>query len=165
MNRTLETVERLLAILFKSSIKELMIDGISKDYGRSPTTLLEIFEEFARGGRINFYPSDSKGRCHEEAIFMSLSKKPKHAQKLRRKEFVPLDQMLEHVVQHMQGACQKTTKTAVIVTDVINTDVFAPWVNNLKNIQDVDGKSIYILYVKPDGNYEIINHLVDLSPF
>ena len=52
-----------------------------------------------------------------------------------------------------------------IVTDVINTDVFAPWVNNLKNIQDVDGKSIYILYVKPDGNYEIINHLVDLSPF
>lgn len=60
---------------------------------------------------------------------------------------------------------KKKTKTAVIVTDVINTDIFAPWVNNLKNIQDVDGKDIYILYVKPNGNYEIINHLVYLSAF
>ena len=31
------------AILCKSSIKELMIDGISKDYAKSPITLVEIF--------------------------------------------------------------------------------------------------------------------------
>ena len=49
------------AILCKSSIKELMIDGISKDYAKSPITLVEIFEEFAGGGRVNFYPSDSMG--------------------------------------------------------------------------------------------------------
>ena len=49
------------AILCKSSIKELMIDGISKDYAKYPITLVEIFEEFAGGGRVNFYPSDSMG--------------------------------------------------------------------------------------------------------
>jgi hypothetical protein len=38
-----------------------MIDGISKDYAKSPITLVEIFEEFAGGGRVNFYPSDSMG--------------------------------------------------------------------------------------------------------
>ena len=165
MNSILDDATRLISMLFKSPLSELLSDNIRRDYKSEPTSLFEFFYQFVGTDKMNFYPSDTKGRCHKKAMFVSLSKKPPHAKKLKTKELIPLDKMLPKVIQHMQGSCMKTTKSAVIITDKIDTDVIKPWEDNLKQIQGDESKELLFIFVKENGEFQIINDLVGLAPF
>lgn len=97
-------------------------------------TISELFGNFFGGAPFNLIPSDEKSNCCELAIFISVTKSPKHM-KLRQDQLIPLDKLLPKVVQQVQGSCAGINKEVYILCDEINTNSFEPWLNNLRTIR------------------------------
>jgi len=83
-------------------------------------------------GGINCYPGKPGGTCHSLAFFMSLSS-PRYRKPKAQGHF-NLHQIMQKVVQHMQGHCVGKTMHAVVITDVWDLGVVDEWAGNLKAI-------------------------------
>jgi hypothetical protein len=106
---------------------------------------------------INFYPSNSKGACCLDAIFLSIKHQPRQ-KTLSRNEMVPLKSVLEKISQHIFGECRGYTNQIILITDTIDTDVIKPWISSFKN----SNCWIEIIYVRENGEFEVGNKLIGL---
>jgi hypothetical protein len=122
------------------------------------------FDELLNNARIrqnmNFFPSDYLGGCYNVAMFVSFHK-PIFGLKFKKDQMVPLDDVLKKLVQQVLGSCYPTNQKILLLTDNIETDVFEPWLGNLRAIKRM-GMEIQIVYLRSDGSRQNINSLVGL---
>jgi len=123
-------------------------------------TFDEIFEKFGNGDKMNFFPSENKGSCCEIAMFVSFHK-PIFDLKFKTNQMVSLDDVLKKLVQQVLGTCYPTNQKIILITDKIDTDIFEPWLGNLKAVKKL-GMEIDIVYIKSSGDYKMINDLLGL---
>lgn len=120
----------------------------------------ELFESTGRNSSMNFFPSDKKGGCYEIAMFVSFHK-PIFKVNLKRNQMVSLDEVLKKLVQQVLGTCYPKNKKIILLTDKIDTDVFEPWIGNLKAIKKM-GMELEVVYLRSDGSTDNINQLIGL---
>ena len=106
---------------------------------------------------MNFFPSENKGACYEVAMFVSFHK-PVFGLKFKKDQMVTLDEVLKKIVQQVLGTCYPTNQKIILITDKIDTEVFEPWLGNLKAMKRM-GMEIEIVYLKSDGDYKMLNSL------
>jgi hypothetical protein len=121
-------------------------------------TFDDLFENSGSGDSMNFFPSDRKGACHNVAMFVSFHK-PIFDIKFKRDQMISLDVLLKKVVQQVLGTCYPINKKIVLITDKVDTEVFEPWIGNLKAMKKM-GLEIEVVYLKSNGDYELINTLL-----
>jgi hypothetical protein len=136
-----------------------LLDRNNKTQNESVT-----FDELLNNARIrqkmNFFPSDILGGCYDVAMFVSFHK-PIFGLKFKKDQMVPLDDVLKKLVQQVLGSCYPTNQKILLLTDNIETDVFEPWLGNLRAIKRM-GMEIQIVYLRSDGSRQNINSLVGL---
>lgn len=121
-------------------------------------TFDDLLQDAAVTNNMNFFPSENKDYCCEVAMFVSFHK-PIFDLKFKRDQLVSLDDVLKKLVQQVIGTCYPTNKKIILITDKIDTEVFEPWLGNLKAMKRM-GIEIEIVYLKSDGDYKIINSLL-----
>ncbi len=160
LNRLVDkTVDRL----WGNSLEENMRD---QQYSapQNPTSVSSFLEGVFYGEAINFYPGIKTNKCHEFAVFLSVTKAPPGAEWMKKKEMIPLEKMLVKVIQHMQGMCHgKTKHMALIIDDNLSMKTLSEWKSNLRHIQNVDKKEVKILYVDSEGKKHDLNKQCGLS--
>ena len=159
-------VNDIVDSLWNNSLKEIIKDGITKDYSIKPSSVSNFLDEILFGEQINFYPGTKVGKCCETAVFLSVTKTPPRAKWMKKSEMIPLEKMFPKVVQHMQGKCYKKTKRmALIVDDNLSMRTVDEWKSNLRHIQSIDQKEVMIVYVDSEGKIHHFNIQCGLSPF
>jgi hypothetical protein len=123
-------------------------------------TFDEFFDNFGRGIDMNFFPSENKGACCEVAMFVSFHK-PIFGLKFKKDQMIALDDVLKKLVQQVLGTCYPKNQKIILLTDKVDTEVFEPWVGNLRAIKRM-GMEIEIIYLRSDGSTEVVNKLVGL---
>lgn len=118
-------------------------------------TLLELLgDESLANGNINFYPSNKKGGCFSEAIFVSLTSSPKKV-KLDDNQLIPLNDILPILFKQTLIDCLDINKNVILLTDNIETKEFQKWKNHFKLLKELN-INIDIFYIGGDK-------LVDLN--
>ena len=123
-------------------------------------TFDELFDNFGRGINMNFFPSENKGACCEVAMFVSFHKSV-FGLKFKKDQMIPLDDILKKLVQQVLGTCYPNNQKILLLTDKVDTEVFEPWLGNLRAIKRM-GMELEIVYLKSNGSTENINRLVGL---
>lgn len=121
-------------------------------------TFDELFENNHLGRTINFFPSDNTNGCFEVAMFVSFHK-PVFGLKFKKDQMVSLDDVLKKLVQQVLGTCYPINQKIFLLTDKVDTEVFEPWLGNLKAMKRM-GMEIEIVYLKSDGSYKMLNSLL-----
>ena len=96
--------------------------------GLSVAELKEIVS--AQYGEINCYPGEPGDHCHPLAVFVAL-----HGQLRKGRGHYNCAQILEEMVQHLQGRCPGTTRQAVLILDAWWHDHYEKWRANLETIK------------------------------
>ena len=96
--------------------------------GLSVAELREIVS--AHCGEINCYPGEPGDRCHPLAVFVAL-----HGQLRKGRGHYNCAQILEEMVQHLQGRCPGTTRQAVLILDAWWHDHYEKWRANIETIK------------------------------
>jgi hypothetical protein len=109
---------------------------------------------------MNFFPSDKPSGCFEVAMFVSFHKSVFDI-KLKKDQMVSLDNVLKKLVQQVLGTCYPKNQKILLLTDKVDTEVFEPWVGNLKAIKRM-GMELEIVYLRSDGSIENINRLIGI---
>jgi hypothetical protein len=123
-------------------------------------TFDELLENAHVRNNMNFYPSETKGPCCEIAMFVSFHKSVFDI-KLKKDQMVSLDEVLKKLVQQVLGTCYPKNQKILLLTDKVDTEVFEPWLGNLKAIKRM-GMEIVVVYLRSDGTTENINSLVGI---
>ena len=58
-------VNDIVDSLWNNSLKEIIKDGITKDYSIKPSSVSDFLDEILFGEQINFYPGTKEGKCCE----------------------------------------------------------------------------------------------------
>jgi hypothetical protein len=124
------------------------------------TSFDELFIKNGSNIDMNFFPSENKGSCCEIAMFVSLNK-PVFGLKLKKDQMIPIDQVIKTLVQQVLGTCYPINKKIILLTDKVDTDIFDPWIGNLRTIKKM-GNEIEIFYLHKDGTTKIVNDLIRL---
>jgi hypothetical protein len=131
---------------------------------KKPKKILTSFDElFIKNGSnmdMNFFPSENKGSCCEIAMFVSLNT-PVFGLKLKKDQMIPIDEVIKTLVQQVLGTCYPINKKIILLTDKVDTDIFDPWIGNLRTIKKM-GNEIEIFYLHKDGTTKIVNDLIRL---
>jgi|LakMenEpi03Aug12_release.lakeMendotaPanAssembly.Ray.scaffolds.fasta_scaffold860072_2 hypothetical protein len=129
--------------IFKSVFNALMgIDNdliheqfLERDYTKLELLLKEKSITLTRLAQcINFYPGTKSNVCHEYAFFVSLQDQPKNS-RLKLREYVKFDELLQQVVRHCQGSCSHNTWRIGILADNLDNASLKFWKHNLMEIQ------------------------------
>jgi hypothetical protein len=147
-------------MLRRGAISEFDDNYLSGNKSKKTFSFDELFENNGSNSSMNFFPSDKKGNCHEIAMFVSFHK-PIFKVNLRRNQMVSLDEVLKKLVQQVLGTCYPKNKKIILLTDKIDTDVFEPWIGNLKAIKKM-GMELEVVYLRRDGSTDNINQLIGL---
>jgi hypothetical protein len=123
-------------------------------------TFDELLQDAQVRNNMNFFPSENKGACHEVAMFVSFHKSV-FGLKFKKDQMIPLDDVLKKLVQQVLGTCYPTNQKILLLTDNIETDLFEPWIGNLKAIQRM-GIELQIVYLRSNSSPKNINSLVGL---
>jgi hypothetical protein len=123
-------------------------------------TFDELFDNFGPGIDMNFFPSENKGACYEVAMFVSFHK-PVFGLKFKKDQMIALDDVLKKLAQQVLGTCYPNNRKIILLTDKVDTEVFEPWLGNLRAIKRM-GMEIEIIYLRSDGSTEVVNKLVGL---
>ena len=163
MNEILEKILKdFISKLYRASKSELRNEFIDRNNRAQMETITfdELFDNFGRGIDMNFFPSDIPSGCFEVAMFVSFHK-PAFGVKFKKDQMIPLDDVLKKLVQQVLGSCYPTNKTILLLTDNIETDLFEPWLGNLRAIKRM-GMELEIVYLRSDGTYRNVNSLFGL---
>ena len=132
----------------------------SMDFPDDTISFDNVFSSFTDAKGINLYPCDTKGLCQEKAVFISFQKAPFDAN-LKKNKLVNLQDILPVLVQQVLGSCYKKNTKIALLTDKIDTDIFQPWMGNLRTISQIsDTFEIYLM--KPDGNIVLVNDMIGI---
>ena len=142
-----------------SDFRSEMIDRNNRPQMES-ITFDELFDNFGSGIDMNFFPSENKGACREIAMFVSFHK-PAFGVKSKKDQMIPLDDVLRKLVQQVLGTCYPQNKKIILLTDKVDTEIFEPWLGNLKAIERM-GMEIQIFYLNSDGIPKSANEIVGL---
>lgn len=142
-----------------SDFRSEMIDRNNRPQMES-ITFDELFDNFGSGIDMNFFPSENKGACREVAMFVSFHK-PAFGVKFKKDQMIPLDDVLRKLVQQVLGTCYPQNKKIILLTDKVDTEIFEPWLGNLKAIERM-GMEIQIFYLNSDGMPKSANEIVGL---
>jgi hypothetical protein len=123
-------------------------------------TFDELLQDAHVRHKMNFFPSENKGACHELAMFVSFHK-PIFGMKFKKDQMIPVDDVLKKLVQQVLGTCYPTNQKILLLTDKVDTAVFEPWFGNLKAIKRM-GMELEIVYLRSNGSTENINSLVGI---
>lgn len=155
-------LSEFLSILNNERNQELRNDLIDRNNKQQIESV--TFDELLNNARLrhnmNFFPSDYLGGCYNVAMFVSFHK-PIFGLKFKKDQMVPLDDVLKKLVQQVLGTCYPTNQKILLLTDNIETDMFEPWLGNLRAIKQM-GMEIQIVYLRSDGSRQNINSLVGL---
>lgn len=155
-------LSEFLSILNNERNQELRNDLIDRNNKQQIESV--TFDELLNNARLrhnmNFFPSDYLGGCYNVAMFVSFHK-PIFGLKFKKDQMVPLDDVLKKLVQQVLGTCYPTNQKILLLTDNIETDMFEPWLGNLRAIKRM-GMEIQIFYLRSDGSRQNINSLVGL---
>jgi len=108
-------------------------------------TLLELIGDDSMNLDINFFPSDKKGVCHSDAIFVSLIKSPIHVS-LENDQLVPLDKIMPILFKQTLIECLNINKNVYLLTDNIETKEFLKWGKHFKLMEELE-INIEIYYI------------------
>jgi len=152
-----------LSILKNGRYRELR-NGDLFDRNNKPQIEAVTFDELLQDAHVrhnmNFFPSKNKGACHEVAMFVSFHK-PIFGLKFKKDQMISLDDVLKKLVQQVLGTCYPTNQKILLLTDKVDTEVFEPWLGNLRAIKRM-GMELEIVYLRSNGSTENINRLVGL---
>jgi len=123
-------------------------------------TFDELLQNVHVRHNINFFPSDLTVGCYEVAMFVSFHKSV-FGLKFKKDQMVSLDEVIKKLVQQVLGTCYPINKKILLLTDKVDTEVFEPWLGNLKAIKRM-GMEIEVVYLRSNGTTENINSLVGL---
>jgi hypothetical protein len=87
------------------------------------------------GDRFNLYPSEHYGRCHQSAVFISLTGKRWN---LPARDKITFPRLFELIIQHCQGTCSGKTKYVTIITDNWDDNVSHKWQTNIDTMLHKD---------------------------
>lgn len=163
MNEILEKIVRdFISKLYRASKSELRNELIDRNNRVQMETITfdELFDNFGRGIDMNFFPSDRPGGCYEVAMFVSINK-PVFGLKFKKDQMISLDDVLKKLVQQVLGTCYPTNQKILMLTDNIETEVFEPWLGNLRAIKRM-GMELEIVYLRSDGTHRNVNSLLGL---
>ena len=100
---------------------ENLVGTIVEQVNRAPVNVQEIGDIANNHGQdVNCYPSLSSEACCGSAFFVSLTSK--HYRKGRGHYY--FNEILQKLIQHMQGAFPGKTNRAVVITDSFEPDEF-----------------------------------------
>jgi hypothetical protein len=74
---------------------------------------------------------------------------------------ISLDDVLKKLVQQVVGTCYPKNKKIILLTDKVDTEIFEPWLGNLKAIARM-GMEIQIFYLNSNGIPKSANEIVGL---
>jgi hypothetical protein len=74
---------------------------------------------------------------------------------------ISLDDVIKKLVQQVLGACYPKNQNIILLTDKVDTDIFEPWLGNLKSLKKMNIE-IDIVYWRNNGSFEFVNKLVGL---
>ena len=123
-------------------------------------TFDELFQNAQVRHNMNFFPSDNPSGCFEVAMFVSFHKSL-FGLKFKKDQMIPLDDVLKKLVQQVLGTCYPTNQKILLLTDKVDTEVFEPWLGNLRAIKRM-GMELEIIYLRSNGSTENVNRLVGL---
>ena len=61
-------VNDIVDSLWNNSLKEIIKDGITKDYSIKPSSVSNFLDEILFGEQINFYPGTKWSKCCKTAV-------------------------------------------------------------------------------------------------
>ncbi len=143
----------------KSELRNEFIDRISR-VQMETITFDELFDNFGRGIDMNFFPSDKPSGCYEVAMFVSFHKSVFDI-KLKKDQMISLDEVIKKLVQQVLGTCYPINQKIILLTDKIDTEVFDPWLGNLRAMKRM-GMELDIVYLRSDGDYKMINSMLGI---
>jgi hypothetical protein len=123
-------------------------------------TFDQLFENLGGGINMNFFPSENKGACCEVAMFVSFHK-PLFGLKFKKGQMISLDDVIKKLVQQVLSTCYPKNQNIILLTDKVDTDIFEPWLGNLKSLKKINIE-IDIVYWRNNGSFEFVNKLVGL---
>jgi len=150
-------VRQVVDFIFSKGKNELRfideIENIPSELDRKRRGAKFKFSSFATKGNIdgkmNFFPSSIKGRCHYLAVFVSMREETLSF-KSDPNNFVSLDVVLKKMVQQVLGSCFNVNKEVVLITDTIDTKVIEEWKPNFRAMKKVCD-NIRFYYVDKEG--------------
>jgi hypothetical protein len=134
------------------------------DRNNKPQIEAFTFDELLQNAHVrhnmNFFPSENKGACHEVALFVSFHKSV-FGLKFKKDQMVSLDEVIKKLVQQVLGTCYPINQKIILLTDKIDTEVFDPWLGNLRAMKRM-GMELDIVYLRSDGDYKMINSMLGI---
>ena len=121
----------------------------------------DVLNDMGLAQKINFFPSEIKGRCHSIAMFVSF-KSPPLKFKMPKSNLIPIDTVIKKMIQQVLGSCFEKNRDIILITDEINTEKIEEWKPNLRAIQKISN-SFEIIFLHGDGEYENINRFFGLK--
>tara|TARA_B110000902_G_C13791934_1_gene392444 strand:+ start:14 stop:487 length:474 start_codon:yes stop_codon:yes gene_type:complete len=108
------------------------------------------------GQKINFYPSNTKGKCQSIAVFISIKQSTLdfNSDPSNHKDF---ESVIKKMVQQVLGSCFDKNKEVIFITDEINTNVIEQWKPNFKAMRQICD-SIQIVFIDGSGQNYNANH-------
>jgi hypothetical protein len=118
------------------------VAAIVEKIGRGPVGVHNIGDIAKQVGlEANFYPGVSSEDCCDNAFFISLSSKSYR----KGRGHYYFNEILQKLIQHMQGACPGTAKRAIVITDSFEPDEFQRWKFNIDEIRKIATVEFYLI--------------------
>lgn len=121
----------------------------------------DVLKDMSSREKINFFPSNQEGDCHQTSMFVSF-RKPILKFKMPKSNFVALDIVLKEMVKQVLGNCYGKNQKIILLTDEISNSKSEEWHANLRTMQK-QCESIEVYYVFPNGKYENVNRFFGLQ--
>jgi len=157
--------------LEREIVRFILSEG--KDFFRRDLDMLKEFEKPTRrkqkfkfssisksrlfgGKKINFYPSNTKGKCQSVAVFVSIKQSTLEfdSDPGNHRDF---ETVIKKMVQQVLGSCFDKNKEVILITDEINTNVIDQWKPNFKAMELICN-SIKIIFINSTGQTYNANH-------
>lgn len=113
----------------------------------------DVLKDMSSREKINFFPSNQEGDCHQTTMFVSF-RKPILKFKMAKSNFVALDIVLKEMVKQVLGNCYGKNQKIILLTE--------EWHANLRAMQK-QCESIEVYYVFPNGKHENANRFFGLQ--
>lgn len=121
-------------------------------------TIIELLgDESITHGDINFFPSNKKGTCHSQAIFISLTNSPAQVN-FNEDQLVPLNKILPILFKQVLIDCLSFNKHVFLLIDNIDTLEFKKWQKHFELLKK-QNVNIEIYYIGGE-NMKLVNDIV-----
>ena len=147
---------------FRAAMGERMFER-NNDRRGSGTFQEMVLSSTYFGSTINLFPCDDETEiCANQALFISFNSElsKRNFTALRRDQFIPLDRVMQKLVQQVLGNCAGINKHVLLITDHLDSEVLSPWMPVINRMIQ-NGIEFEMVYLNSNGQM----NLVDLAMF